>query len=164
MTRDDPLSAYRPNAGVVLFNSDGKVWIGRRSDASPPHGWQFPQGGIDDGEDPFQAGWRELAEETGIDHHLAEPLGHIDDWLTYDFPPEVAARPKHARRGWRGQKQRWFAFRFLGSDTDFDLNRHGEVEFAEWRWEILHTVPQLVIPWKRTIYDRVAHDFARFTG
>lgn len=164
MTRNDPLAAYRPNAGCVLFNAKGKVWIGHRADAARSQGWQFPQGGIDDGEEAKQAAWRELSEETGTPHHLAQYLGSIEDWLTYDFPPEVATLPKHAKRGWKGQKQRWFAFRHLGSDADFDLEQHGEVEFDDWRWEDLHTVPQLVIPWKRKIYDRIAHDFARFVG
>lgn len=162
MTPGDPLSAYRPNAGSVLFNSSGKVWIGRRADTPPPDGWQFPQGGIDDGETPRDAAWRELTEETGIAPRLADYLGGIEDWLTYDFPPEVASLPRHARRGWKGQKQRWFAFRFLGQDSDIDLGPEGEVEFAEWRWEDLRAVPGLIIPWKRDIYERVARDFAHY--
>lgn len=163
MTGQPDLTRYRPNAGAVLFNAEGKVWIGRRADTPPPWQWQFPQGGIDPGETPEAAGLRELYEETGIAADKVEPLGRIADWLTYDFPPEVRDHHKHAKRGNLGQKQRWFAYRFLGTDADVDLDVHGEVEFDAWRWEDLAAVPPLIIPWKRHVYDVVAREFARFS-
>lgn len=162
MTGTPDLHRYRPNAGAVLFDARGRVWIGRRAGTPPPWQWQFPQGGIDPGETPEAAGLRELCEETGLSRDRVEPLGTIADWLTYDFPPDVRDHPKHARRGLLGQKQRWFAFRFLGEDGDFDLEAHGEVEFDAWRWEDLAAVPALIIPWKRPVYDVVAREFAKF--
>jgi putative (di)nucleoside polyphosphate hydrolase len=164
LTQSPDLIGYRPNAGAVLFNHAGEVWIGRRADTPPPWQWQFPQGGIDPGETPDHAALRELYEETGIPADKVEPLGGIDDWLTYDFPPEVRDHHRHAKRGHVGQKQRWFAFRLLGQDTDFDLEVHGEVEFDAWRWETLAAVPPLIIPWKRHVYEVLAREFAKFAG
>lgn len=154
---------YRPNVGVVLFNAQGRVWIGRRANASAPYCWQFPQGGIDEGESAEAAAMRELEEETGIAPGQVSRLGEIPDWLSYDFPPEVAALPRHRKRGWIGQAQRWFACRYSGKDSDIDLDRATDDEFDAWRWEILSAVPALIIPWKRDIYERVASEFARFT-
>ena len=164
MTTPDRLGAYRPNVGIVLFNADGRVWVGHRANTPSDFAWQFPQGGIDEGETPEAAALRELEEETGIGAAHVSALGQIDAWLTYDFPPEVAALKRHAKHGWVGQKQRWFAFRFNGSDSDIDLNRHGEVEFDAWRWEKLEGVPPLIISWKRVIYERVVADFVQFAS
>src|SRR5271156_6159780 len=102
------LSQYRPNVGVVLFHPDGRVWYGRRASGPQPDAWQFPQGGVDPGEDLYDAARRELAEETGV--HSTSLLGRTEDWVTYDFPPEVLNAK--AARGWKGQKQIWFALRF----------------------------------------------------
>lgn len=153
---------HRPNVGLVLFNSEGKVWLGKRYGADEPWCWQFPQGGMDEGETPEEAGLRELYEETGVTTDLIEPLGGIDDWLTYDFPPEVLAQRKKNR--WRGQKQRWFAYRYLGTDAEFDLKAVPPQEFSEFRWVSLETTPQLIIPWKRDVYERVADAFAAFSA
>src|SRR5690348_9914306 len=100
------LSDYRPNVGVVLFHPDGRVWLGRRAGAAGPRNWQFPQGGVDDGEDLEAAARRELAEETGA--RSVTHLGRTDGWITYDFPPDYGGAKVY--RGWRGQKQVWFAF------------------------------------------------------
>jgi len=154
------LSHYRPNVGVVLFHPDGRVWLGRRVNTAGPHNWQFPQGGVDDGEDLETAARRELTEETGA--RSATYLGRTDGWITYDFP-ENHGGPK-AYRGWRGQKQVWFAFRFDGEETEFDLVSHGEPEFDAWRWTYLEDAPELIVPFKRTAYDVVAQAFASFAA
>ena len=117
---------------------------------------------MDAGETAEEAGLRELHEETGVTSDLIEPLGSIEDWLAYDFPPEVLAQ--RSRNRWRGQKQRWFAYRYLGTDADFDLEAVPPQEFSEFRWVSLETTPQLIIPWKRAVYERVAEAFAPFSG
>jgi 8-oxo-dGTP pyrophosphatase MutT (NUDIX family) len=103
---DDDFPHHRPNVGVVLFHPDGRVWLGKRHNQPPPHNWQFPQGGVDDGEDLLAAARRELAEETGVTS--IEYLGRTEGWLIYDFPADFAASKK--ARGFKGQKQVWFAF------------------------------------------------------
>jgi putative (di)nucleoside polyphosphate hydrolase len=154
------LDQYRPNVGVVLFHADGRVWLGRRANTPGPHNWQFPQGGVDPGEDLVDAARRELAEETGA--VSATYLGRTDGWIAYDFPSNHGG-PK-AARGWRGQKQIWFAFRFDGRDAEFDLAAHGEPEFDAWRWAHLHEAPELIVPFKRAAYDLVADAFAQFAA
>lgn len=153
------LDAYRPNAGIVLFNRDGLTWLGKRFRETGPWVWQWPQGGVDAGEDPQEAAYRELYEETGIRSDQVKLLDSIEGWLAYDFPPEVLARRK---KNWKGQRQRWFAFRFLGTDADFDLMTVPPQEFEDFRWERLERVPELIIPWKRVVYERVAQSFADF--
>ena len=154
------LSAYRPNVGIVLFHPDGRVWLGRRNKTPGPHNWQFPQGGVDDGEDLEAAARRELAEETGATR--VTYLGRTDGWIAYDFPENYGG-PK-AWRGWKGQKQVWFAFRFDGEEGDFDLEAHGEPEFDAWRWGYLAEAPELIVPFKRASYELVAEAFASFAA
>jgi putative (di)nucleoside polyphosphate hydrolase len=154
------LSAYRPNVGVVLFHPDGRVWLGRRANTPAPHNWQFPQGGVDDGEDLETAARRELAEETGIT--MATYLGRTDGWIAYDFPENHGG--SKAWRGWRGQKQVWFAFRFDGAEADFDLEAHGQPEFDAWRWGYLAETPELIVPFKRAAYELVVQAFATFAA
>lgn len=154
--------AYRPNVGVVLFDAAGMVLYCKRAGGAEPHCWQFPQGGIDAGEDPARAALRELQEETGVAPELTQRLGETEDWLAYDFPPEVRARKKN--RKWKGQRQKWFALRFLGQDADIDLAGCESCEFEEWRWAPLAEAPGLVIPWKRTVYEQVVASFSRFTA
>jgi putative (di)nucleoside polyphosphate hydrolase len=155
-----PALPYRLNVGAVLFNRDGKVFVGRRhdQDAHSPHAWQLPQGGIDPGEDPRQAVLRELREEIGTDR--AEIIGEHPDWLTYDLPPELLGRVWGGR--YRGQRQRWFALRFLGQDSDIRLDAHPHPEFVAWRWADLADLPALAVPFKRDIYAVLARDFARY--
>ena len=155
------LSLYRPNVGVVLFNKAGHVWLGRRVGQPGPHNWQFPQGGVDEGEDLQTAALRELAEETGV--RSATILGRTPDWIVYDFPPAVLAQNRIGRN-WRGQKQVWFAARFEGEDDEIDLNAHDEIEFDAWRWAALDEAPQLIVPFKREVYAVVAKAFAGFAG
>ncbi len=153
------LSLYRPNVGVVVFNAEGRVWLGRRISTPDPWNWQFPQGGVDTGEDLEAAARRELFEETGI--RSVELLGRTEGWIVYDFPPEVL-NGALKKRGNLGQKQVWFAFRLTGTDDEVDLTAHGEQEFDAWRWADLSEAPGLIVPFKRAVYDQVCTAFARF--
>jgi putative (di)nucleoside polyphosphate hydrolase len=153
------LESYRPNVGVVLFNPQGRVWLGRRVNAPGPNNWQFPQGGVDKGEDLYQAARRELQEETGVTS--ARWLGRTSGWLTYDFPEGY--RGAKIARGWRGQKQVWFALRFTGQDAEVDLTADRHVEFDAWRWAGLDEAVEAVIPFKRATYEQVTAAFRRFT-
>jgi putative (di)nucleoside polyphosphate hydrolase len=155
---NDPYPEHRPNVGVVLFNADGRVWLGRRARTPEPWNWQFPQGGVDDGEDLLEAALRELEEETGV--RSAEYLGRTEGWIVYDFPPEVSARGGR----WRGQKQVWYALRFTGDEAEIRLDAHHPVEFEAWRWARLDEAPELIVPFKRAAYEQVATAFRRFAG
>ena len=155
------LSLYRPNVGVVVFNAEGRVWLGRRIGTPDPWNWQFPQGGVDEDEDLEAAARRELFEEAGI--RSIELLGRTEGWLTYDFPPEVL-NGSMKKRGNIGQKQVWVAFRFTGTDDEVDLQAHGEQEFDAWRWADLAEAPGLIVPFKRAVYDQVCAEFATFAA
>ena len=143
----------------MLFNRDGLVWLpvepGLPNAEGPAGGWQLPQGGIDADEDPRRAVLRELAEEIGTDR--AEIIGEHPEWLSYDLPAEL-------RRGWRGQRQRWFALRFTGEDADIRLDADPHPEFDAWRWVELDELPGLAVPFKRPIYEVLARSFARFAA
>ena len=155
------LSLYRPNVGVVLFNRDGRVWYGQRHATPGPYNWQFPQGGVDDGEDLEAAARRELREETGV--ASVELLGRTDDWILYDFPPEAMNNAK-AWRGFKGQKQQWFAFRFTGEETEIDLAADKDVEFDAWRWGDLSGACDLIVPFKRPAYEQVVAAFSHLAA
>ena len=154
-------SAYRPNVGIMVLSRAGEVWIGRRTDApadleGPGTWWQMPQGGIDASEDPAKAALRELYEETGI--RSVRIVGESADWYTYDFPPEVGRR---LGGRYRGQRQKWFAVRFLGSDAEVVLARPGhKPEFDTWRWAQLDELADLIVPFKRPVYEQVIREFA----
>jgi len=155
---------YRPNVGAMLFNRHGLVFVARRANMPNAEGgaggWQLPQGGIDAAEEPRLAVLRELAEEIGTDR--AEILAEHPEWLTYDFPPELAARGFRIAQRYRGQRQRWFALRFIGSDADIRLDADPNPEFDAWRWAPIAELPALAVPFKRPIYEVIVRDFARF--
>jgi putative (di)nucleoside polyphosphate hydrolase len=149
------LTRFRPNVGIVLARHDGKAWLGRRADTPGPRNWQFPQGGVDEGESLEAAARRELYEETGA--RSVSLLGRTEEWLAYRFPEGY--RRSKAARGWLGQKQIWFAFRFTGDDGEFDLARHHQVEFDGWRWADLDEALDCVADFKRETYRHVIETF-----
>ncbi len=151
---------YRDNVGAVLFNEAGLVLVARRADMPNAEGaaggWQLPQGGVDPGEDLRAAVIRELAEEIGTDR--AEIIAEHPDWLSYDFPPELSGM--RIARNYRGQRQRWFALRFTGTDSDIRLDADPHPEFDAWRWARLDELPGLAVHFKRPIYVELARAFA----
>jgi putative (di)nucleoside polyphosphate hydrolase len=153
---------YRRCVGVMLLNRDGDAFIGRRIDGpehiDPTHAWQMPQGGIDAGEEPWPAALRELYEETNI--RTVERLGEIAEWLNYDIPREIVGQVWKGK--YRGQTQKWFAMRLVGDDSEIDVGNPAgaqEPEFSAWRWEPMQNVPDLVVPFKRAVYERVVREF-----
>jgi putative (di)nucleoside polyphosphate hydrolase len=156
---------YRPCAGLMVLNRDGLAFIGRRIDGpehvDATHVWQMPQGGIDPGEEPYPAALRELYEETNI--RSVERLGEIPEWLAYDIPRDIVGRAWNGK--YRGQTQKWYALRFTGDESEIDIAHPAgghEPEFVEWRWEPLENLPALVVPFKRSTYERIVKEFARF--
>jgi putative (di)nucleoside polyphosphate hydrolase len=147
---------YRPCAGVMLVNRDGLVFVGQRLD-SVLEAWQMPQGGIDPGEDALDAAIRELGEEAGIAPHLVECVAEAGEELQYDLPDDLIGRVWRGK--WRGQRQRWFLFRFLGDDADVNIQT-AEPEFRAWRWVEPSHLPDLIVPFKRDLYARILEIFA----
>lgn len=155
---------YRPCAGVALINAEGAAWIGRRKKSretalAPGHEWQMPQGGIDEGESPLDAARRELFEETNV--ASATLIAEAPDWFTYDLPASGTGR---WRGRYRGQTQKWFLFRFDGAESEIDIHRPAggqhPPEFEAWRWERWEALPDLVVPFKRQVYEKVVAVFA----
>ena len=155
---EDP--PYRPCVGIVLFNDEGRVFMGRRIGLPVSFDargmWQLPQGGIDAGETAREAALRELAEEIGVQN--VEVLAETPGWLTYDLPPELLGKVWGGK--YRGQKQKWFALKHLGDEREINLAVPGHrPEFDLWRWEELERIPALVVPFKRHIYEALVEAF-----
>ncbi|HEU4660427.1 MAG TPA: RNA pyrophosphohydrolase [Pseudolabrys sp.] len=156
---------YRPCVGMLVLNRSGLVFIGRRAGGpehtDATHVWQMPQGGIDDNEHPYEAALRELYEETNI--RSVEKLGEIEEWLTYDIPRDLIGQAWGGK--YRGQKQKWYALRFTGDDSEIDISNPAgthKPEFTAWRWAAIEELPALIVPFKLPVYERVIKEFARF--
>lgn len=153
----DPASLpYRPCAGVMLMNREGHVFVGQRLD-STIEAWQMPQGGIDEGEDVYEAAIRELWEETGVAADKVELVAEAPEELQYDLPDDLIGKVWKGR--WRGQRQRWFLFRFLGEDEDIDINTE-HPEFRAWRWMLPVELPDAIVAFKRPLYEELLRVFA----
>jgi putative (di)nucleoside polyphosphate hydrolase len=146
--------AYRRGVGIMLLDPDGRVFVGRRVDREE-EAWQMPQGGIDKGETPRAAALRELKEETGTDR--AEIIAESVQWHRYQLPSALRGRLWRGR--YIGQEQKWFAMRFLGRDSDFNLATH-HPEFDAWQWVPPDRIDALIVPFKRHVYREVLAEFA----
>lgn len=144
---------YRPCVGVTLFNPEGLVLVGQRIDSST-EAWQMPQGGMDEGESPAETAFRELEEEIGT--AAARIVAEIEGWLNYDLPDHLVGKIWKGR--YRGQTQRWFAMAFEGDDTDINLETE-HPEFNAWQWVELETLPDLIVPFKRSLYEIICEEF-----
>jgi len=144
---------FRPCVGILLLNRQGQVFVGARNDIDGDH-WQMPQGGIDDGETPEEAAFREMKEEIGT--AKAEIIAEHAEWIHYRLPPELAQTAWKGR--YQGQKQRWFALRFLGSDEDIDIET-AHPEFRAWRWAEFDDLPTMTIDFKRDAYEEICQAF-----
>ncbi|OYU47573.1 MAG: RNA pyrophosphohydrolase [Rhizobiales bacterium PAR1] len=169
MARDIASMPYRPCVGIALFNDAGKVFVARRRPdkgpeyKDPVYEWQMPQGGIDPGEDPYAAALRELYEETNV--RSVKLLSEAKDWFNYDLPVDTLGKALKGR--YRGQTQKWFAFRFTGHESEINVVVPGggqhKPEFIDWRWDDLSRMPELIIPFKRGVYERVVTAFSVHT-
>lgn len=149
---------YRPCVGVMLVNADGLVFAGQRKD-SPVAAWQMPQGGIDDGEMPRAAAYRELWEETGVTREMVEFVGKTHGWVTYDLPPDLLGKVWGGKYG--GQRQKWFLFRFIGTDDQVRIDTE-HPEFESWRWIDVDEMIAAIVPFKRAVYEEVVRSFRAY--
>ena len=148
---------FRSNVGIILLNTHNKVWWGKRA---REHSWQFPQGGIKSGESPEQAMYRELQEETGLRTEHVEIIGRTKDWLRYEVPEQFIRR--EIRGHYRGQKQIWFLLRLVGRDSDVNVRSSSSPEFDAWRWHDYWAPLEVVIEFKRDVYQMALEELSRF--
>lgn len=160
---------YRPCVGVMVLNAQGLVWVGRRTPEGEAEGtardqlWQMPQGGIDKGEEPLEAARREIFEETGMESLTL--IEEASDWIKYDLPSELIGVVWKGK--YRGQAQRWFAFRFHGDESEIRINpppAGHQAEFDQWAWRPMQDLPGLIVPFKRKVYDQVVAAFGHLAG
>lgn len=151
---------YRPCVGVMLVNREGRIFAGQRLDSDSP-AWQMPQGGIDKDEKPRKAALRELWEETGVTEDLVEFVAKTEDWVTYDLPPELLGKVWGGK--YRGQKQKWFLFRFIGRDEQIEIATE-HPEFSSWKWIAAEEMVAGIVPFKRAVYEAVTREFAPHLG
>ncbi|MCF1707693.1 RNA pyrophosphohydrolase [Tabrizicola sp. J26] len=149
---------YRPCVGVVLVNQAGLVFAGQRLD-SPSAAWQMPQGGIDADEKPRKAALRELWEETGVTEDLVEFVAKTHHWVTYDLPPELLGKVWGGK--YRGQRQKWFLFRYVGTDDQIRIATD-HPEFSAWRWIDVDELVEGIVPFKRSVYEEVVKAFRAY--
>ena len=147
---------YRPCAGIMLVNKDGLVFTGQRIDSRAGEAWQMPQGGIDEGEEPELAALRELEEETGISADLVDVIAQSKEEYYYDLPPELLGKLWKGK--WRGQRQYWFLMRFNGDDSDVNIAA-ADPEFSKWQWMPVRRLPELIVPFKKRLYEQVIEEF-----
>ena len=148
---------YRFNVGIMLINDDGHVFVGQRLDNNQ-NAWQMPQGGIDGDEDPQSAAYRELLEETGIEQENVKFLATSSKWLLYDLPEDLI--PKLWDGKYRGQKQKWFLFKFLGTNRDINISTE-HPEFSSWKWIPKENLLEEIVPFKKSVYESVLREFER---
>ena len=153
---DDHL--FRRGVGIMLLNRQGQIWVGHRID-NRSQAWQMPQGGIDEGEEPWATALRELEEETGIPPRLVERVAECPERLRYVLPDDVRGKLWHGR--FRGQLQDWFLARFLGEDSEVNIAT-SHPEFNEWKWVEPNELPDLIVPFKRDLYQRLLKEFAQW--
>ena len=147
---------YRPCVGVMLMNARGEIFVGQRRDRFT-EAWQMPQGGVDEGEDPRTAALRELWEETGVTSDLVEIVAETEGWLPYDLHHDLV--PNIWKGRFRGQEQKWYLMRFLGTDDQVNIATE-HPEFSEWRWQAVDELVEKIVPFKRDVYARVLKEFA----
>jgi len=148
---------YRPCVGVMLVNAEGKAFVGKRIDNKEGDWWQMPQGGVDDGEALEPAALRELGEEVGVGPEHVELVAQLPEDLFYDLPPELMGKLWGGK--YRGQRQTWFLASFTGTDADIVLDAHHDPEFCEWKWVDPELLPELIVPFKREVYQAIVDGF-----
>ena len=146
---------YRSNVGIMMVNEQGYVFVGQRLDNNQ-NAWQMPQGGIDAGEDPETAAYRELLEETGVKKQDVRFVASSSQWLSYDLPEDLI--PILWNGKFRGQKQKWFLFKFLGEDGDINIATE-HPEFSKWKWISKENLLKEIVPFKKSVYENVLKEF-----
>lgn len=158
MSNPDP-SLYRPCVGTMMVNSTGHAFVGKRIDNREGDWWQMPQGGVDPGEEMDEAMLREVNEETGVEAAHLQIVGTLGRELFYDLPPELQGKLWGGK--FIGQRQTWYLTRFTGADRDIDLNAHKHPEFCEWKWVEPILLPELIVPFKKDVYQTIVDGFAK---